>query len=448
LQGITKYLSLALLCILVCLVIWDFLFWSGRFPPNCYIEKIDVSGLSNSEAFNKLKSADVDKVAVSPIILNLKDKVLVYKPSAVGAHISPGKTIKDLSTIAYRSNYIVDLIKRIFGNYKKQTVPLSLEIDRDTFKALLEGFANEIDSPLKEATFTLVEDGSYKVTKERIGMKLNIKKSIDNLEKALDKNERVATIEAAVLSPRVSAKILLKYPPKHLLSEYTTYYGSHDSINRVHNIKVAAGRLNNCIIVSGETFSLLDNLGEFSQKRGFREAFVIYNGELEPQYGGGSCQIATTLYNAALLAGLNIVERHNHGIYFTIYPLGRDASIYTGTRDLKIKNNTNHPIVIKATATDRKLTFKLFGTPFARKVSFSRPLIFFEKEKFRPYDLISDNAKVKISEALLSGRSFSAYVKVTEEEGGLSREKVIKSHYRFTGDRGNVKIVRPEPGQM
>jgi vancomycin resistance protein YoaR len=213
----------------------------------------------------------------------------------------------------------------------------------------------------------------------------------------------------------------------------------------VHNIKVAAGRLNNYIIISGETFSLLDKLGEFSLERGFKEAFVIYNGELDPQYGGGSCQIATTLYNAVMLAGLDIVERHNHGIYFTIYPLGRDASIYTGTRDLKILNNTSHPILIKAFASDKKLTFKLYGTPTARKVSFSRPLIFFEGGKFKPYNVASDEAKAKINEALLSGKSFYSYVKVMQEEGGLLREKIIRSHYKMTGDRENVKIVRPEP---
>lgn len=444
-RGITRYLSLGLLFILICLVVWDFLFWTGRFPPNCFIEKMDVSGLSNFEVFDKLKSADVDMAAASPIFLGFKDRVLVYKPSAVGAHISPARTIKNLSAFSYRSNYIVDLIKRIFGSYKKQTVPLSLEIDRDTFKAALEGLANDIDSPSREATFTLYEDGSYKITKEKIGRHLDIKKSVAELERVLEKNERLATIEVSVLFPRVYSRALVKYPPKYLLSDYTTYYGSHDSVNRVHNIKVASGRLNNYILVSGETFSLLDNLGEFSQKRGFREAFVIYNGELAPQYGGGSCQIATTLYNASLLAGMDIVERHNHGIYFTIYPLGRDASIYAGTSDLKIRNNTNHPVLIRSTATDKKLTFRLYGTAFSRKVSFSRPLIFFENERFRAYDLMSDDAKAKISEALLSGKSFSAYVKVMQEEAGLSKEKVIRSYYKFTGDRGKVKIVRPEP---
>ena len=444
-HGIKKYFALALLCILICLVTWDFLFWTGRFPPNCYIEKIDVSGLSNLEALNRLRSADIDKAIDGTILLKLEDQILTYNPSDIGIFISPRRTINNSAFIAYRSNYIVDFSRRMLGSYKKQVIPLSLEVDRDTFKAVLEGLANNIDVPCRDATFKLLNDGRYKITKEKIGKQLNIKMTVANLQNALNRNERLATMEVSMLYPRVYANTLVKHPPKYLLSEYTTYYGSHDSPNRVHNIKVATGRLNNRIITSGETFSLLDNIGEFSLQRGFREAFVLYNGELDPQYGGGSCQIATTLYNTAMLAGLDIIERHNHGIYFTIYPLGRDASIYTGTRDLRIANNTSHPILISGTATDKKLTFKLYGTPTGRKVSFSRPMIFFEGEKFNPYNVMTEEAKLKINEALLSGKPYSTYVKVVLEEGGYSTEKVVRSYYKMTGDRENVKIVRPEP---
>ena len=146
-----------------------------------------------------------------------------------------------------------------------------------------------------------------------------------------------------------------------------------------------------------------------------------------------------------MLAGLDIIERHNHGIYFTIYPLGRDASIYTGTRDLRIANNTNHPVLIWGSATEKKLMFKIYGTSTGRKVGFSRPMIFFEGEKFKPYNVMTEEARLKINEALLSGKPYSTYVKVTLEEGGYSAEKVIRSYYKMTGDKENVKIVRPEP---
>jgi vancomycin resistance protein YoaR len=146
-----------------------------------------------------------------------------------------------------------------------------------------------------------------------------------------------------------------------------------------------------------------------------------------------------------MLAGLEIAERYNHGIYFTIYPLGRDASIYSGSRDLKIKNNTNHPVYIKTFASDKKLSYKIYGTPTAKKISFSRPMIFFEGEKFIPYDIMGESGLKKINEALTSGKGFYTYIKVTQELAGFTTTKTIVSHYKLTGDRENVKVVRPEP---
>jgi vancomycin resistance protein YoaR len=430
---------------LVLLVSWDFLFWSGRFPPNFYIENIDVSGLSKYEALARLKLFDVDEASTSPFILIIDGSQIKFKPSKLGLYIAPRKSLLNASKASYKPNYIFDLVRRATNTYEKRVVPLSLDLDRNEFAAVLKGFAAEIDEPSAEATFSLSDSGKSRITKEKIGKMVDLKGTIDRIEEAINENDRIATVEIKTLYPRVYAGPLVKYPPKTLLAEYTTYFGSHDSPNRVHNIKLAASRTNNYIINSGEAFSLLAELGDFTDDSGYKEAFVIINGELEPQYGGGSCQIASTLYNAALLAGLDIIERYNHGIYFTIYPLGRDASIYSGSRDLKIKNNTNHPIYIKTFATDRKLSYRIYGMPTARKISFSRPMIFFEGEKFIPYDIMGEAGLKKINDALTSGKGFYTYIKVTQELAGLTTTKTIVSHYKLTGDRENVKVVRPEP---
>jgi vancomycin resistance protein YoaR len=440
-----KHLIAALLAVVICVVVWDFFYWTGRFPPNCFIEKIDVSGLSKYEALKILKNAHVDQAYIWPIKLTLNNEVGTFKPSQLGLYIAPRKTIINASKHIYRSNYIIDLIRRATNSYEKKVLFLALEADPDIYKAILQGMANNFDIPTKDANFALMDGGKYRITKEKIGKRMDIGLSVIQMQAALINNERTASIAVDTLLPRVYARDLVKYPPKYPLGEYTTYYGSHDSSNRVHNIKLSSSRTNNYVVVSGEVFSLLSVLGDFSGDSGYKEAFVLYDGKLEPQFGGGSCQIASTLYNAVLLAGLEIVERHNHGIYFTIYPLGRDASIYSPSRDLKFANNTNHPLYIKTFATDKKLTYKIFGTPTGKKVTIARPMIFFEGEKFIAYNVMTDEAKTKIQEALLSGRSYFTYVKVFTGQAGYETEKVIWSHYKVTGDRENVTIVRPEP---
>lgn len=444
-NGKARYAALILAVLFFCLIFWDFLFWNGRFPPNCYIEKLDVSGLSKYEALQRLRTSNVDDIVLGPIYLDLEGRRMSFRPTEIGAYISPRRTIINSTGYSYRPNYVVDLIQRVLGTYKKGVVPLALNIDKETFCAVLEGIANSTNVPSRDATFSLIDEKRYSITKERTGKMVDVGTTIRNMEDALGRNERLSTVEVLTLHPRVFAGDIVKYPPKYFLSEYTTYYGSHDSPNRVHNIMVATLRMNNYVIISGETFSLLDKLGKFTSQRGFKEAFVIYNGELEPQYGGGSCQIATTLYNSAVLAGLDIIERHNHGIYFTIYPLGRDASIYSGQSDLKIRNNTFHPVYLQGIATDKRLTFRLYGTPTGRRISFSRPMIFFDGEEKMPYNVMTEEAKTKINEALLNGKPFQTQVKVTVMEAGYMKEKMIISHYKMTGDRENVKIVRPEP---
>ena len=188
-------------------------------------------------------------------------------------------------------------------------------------------------------------------------------KSLASIKEALANNEQLLPLVVQETAPRIKYEDLAEYPPAHLLSTYTTYYGTHDSPNRIHNIKLIANTLIDCtILLSGEAFSLLDAIGEISFARGFREAFVIVEGELEPQVGGGTCQTATTLYNTVMLADLEVLSRRNHSLFFYIYPLGRDATVY-GATDFKFKNNTGHPIYLKGQGTNRSLTFKIYGTP-------------------------------------------------------------------------------------
>lgn len=440
-----KQIIAGLLGLLLCLLAWDFLYWTGRFPPSCYIEKLDVSGLSKYEALKKLKAVDVDGVILDKIELRLNGRLLAFRPSELGIYISPRRTVSNTDSSTYRSNYAIDLIRRATNGYSKRVLPLALDVEPEIFKAIIKGIAGDFDEPSRESTFVLKEDGKYKITYENVGRYIDTEASLSELRRELFNNARESDIIVGLSYPRVYSNDLFRYPPKYLLAEYTTYYGSHDSPNRVYNIKLASSRTNNYVMVSGEVFSLLSALGDFTRDSGYKEAFVLYNGELEPQFGGGSCQIASTLYNAALLSGLDIVERHNHGIYFTIYPLGRDASIYSGSRDLRFMNNTLHPVYIKAFATDRKLTYRIYGTPTGKKVQISRPMIFFEGEEFIAYDVSSDEAKARINEALLNGKPYYTYVKIFTNRAGYPSERTIWSHYNMTGDRENVRIVRPEP---
>ena len=142
-------------------------------------------------------------------------------------------------------------------------------------------------------------------------------------------------------------------------SFYTTY--SNSTNERKSNIKLASKYLNNTFVDIGGEFSFNKTVGERSQKRGFKVAKIIVNGEFVEGVGGGVCQVSSTLYNAVVFADLEIVYRTNHSMPVSYVPLGRDATVSYGTIDFKFKNNKESPIKIEAIADGTKFTINVYG---------------------------------------------------------------------------------------
>lgn len=156
----------------------------------------------------------------------------------------------------------------------------------------------------------------------------------------------------------------------------------HGSIEaRAFNINLAASRLNGTVIKPGETFSFDKTVGDISSLNGYKQAYVIQNGKTVLGDGGGVCQVSTTLFRAALNAGLPIVERNAHayrvGYYEQDSGPGIDAAIYTPNIDLKFKNDTNHHILIQSYVDldSQQITFTLYGTKDNREVTMTKPVV-------------------------------------------------------------------------
>jgi vancomycin resistance protein YoaR len=120
--------------------------------------------------------------------------------------------------------------------------------------------------------------------------------------------------------------------------------------------------LNGAIIRPGEIFSFNKKVGSWSRDVGYRKAPVSYNGQLIPSWGGGVCQTSTTLYNAALMAGLDVVERHPHRFATGYCPPGRDAAVAFSGIDLRLRNPYSFSVKIEAVVKHDALQVSLFGS--------------------------------------------------------------------------------------
>lgn len=175
-------------------------------------------------------------------------------------------------------------------------------------------------------------------------------------------------VPLSVQQPDVTLKALKDQGIERKISEFSTSLGPSGP-GRTFNIESAATAVDGTILPPGAVFDYGKAIQKAQVDTGFREAPVIVNGKLQPGTGGGICQVSSTLYNAALHSGLEIVERRNHSLPVSYLPKGQDATFSEGNINFRFRNNTGKYLIIKATVQGRYLTVKLFGT-FPKNVTF------------------------------------------------------------------------------
>jgi len=146
----------------------------------------------------------------------------------------------------------------------------------------------------------------------------------------------------------------------YMISSYTTKYDA-SNINRSGNLKIAADKINGTVLMPGEEFSFNEIVGKRTIEEGYRNAKIYENGQVVDGLAGGICQISSTLYNAVLLANLEITERRNHSFTTTYVPAGRDATVVYGRQDFKFKNSRTFPIKIEANVANGIAAFNIHG---------------------------------------------------------------------------------------
>lgn len=144
------------------------------------------------------------------------------------------------------------------------------------------------------------------------------------------------------------------------LASYTTRYAAGG--NRGSNVANAARKINGKILMPGDTFSFNETVGRRTVANGFKTAPEYQNGQTVDGIGGGTCQVSTTVYSAALYADLKIDKRTNHSMSVSYVPLGQDATVTDGGLDLKFTNNTEYPVKIEAVTGGGKITVTIIGT--------------------------------------------------------------------------------------
>ena len=230
-----------------------------------------------------------------------------------------------------------------------------LTVDGSAIAQLKPDLEDHLKDP--EKAIVLYEDGKFVRQPELGDAEVDLPKLQNDLLLAVmhKSNVEVPFVEG---EKRVTDQDLASI--KEVESEFTTRFQTSKA-SRCNNIQLASSKLNGVVLLPGDRVSFNETVGRRTIKAGFKIAGVYKNGKHDVDVGGGICQVSTTLYNAALLADLKIIHRHNHSMPVAYVPLGRDATVDFGNLDLEIENSTDHPIALNSEYHPGKLTFRVLG---------------------------------------------------------------------------------------
>jgi vancomycin resistance protein YoaR len=252
-----------------------------------------------------------------------------------------------------------------------------LHIGGASASAWFTALSKRVDRSPEDATWAISSNGRVRVVPDKPGYLLDVPHSATAILHAAlvtDPTLRSAKLVVEQHHADRTTKEAQALQIRGLVASYQTIYGGDP--NRIHNVQLVSHLVDGHVIAPGAIFSFNQATGARTADKGFKEAPVIINGELQTGLGGGVCQVSTTVFNAAYEAGLPIVARTNHALYISHYPQGRDATVNYPDVDLKFVNDTGHWLLVRTFVGPSSLTVALYGTPVHRRVvSETAPLV-------------------------------------------------------------------------
>lgn len=218
----------------------------------------------------------------------------------------------------------------------------------------LDEIYKELHKDPKDAHFT---QNPYALFPSENGMDFGI--PLAEAKAQLEQEQTESHIPLKVLYPNVTTNMIGNEAFPNVLSSFSTRYVANP--NRTTNLILASNKIDGMVLMPGETFSYNKIVGERTISEGYREAAIFVNGKTVDGLGGGICQVSTTLYEAALYANLEIIERRNHQLVPSYIGPGLDATVVYGLTDFKFKNNRNYPIKIISSVSNGLCTFQILG---------------------------------------------------------------------------------------
>ncbi|MHB8995832.1 MAG: VanW family protein [Armatimonadota bacterium] len=336
---------------------------SDLVARNVTIESLPVGDQPRSDALLKLEEQWVPTLP-QELKLTHGQRSFTVSAEALGRQVQLEQAVDQAMRLGREDSIVAQVTTYLRLLKSPVDIPVTIEVQKAKTAAEIEKIAAEVDRAPVDARVTVTGSETVAVVAGKPGLKVDRVATAAAIEKALQSSQEKAALVVREKQPAITAKDLAHL--EVVLGSYSTSY-SAGKVDRSHNLQLAIEAINGAVVMPGETFSTDKAIGPRVTERGFRDAPIFADGEITPATGGGICQIASTIYNAALFAGLPIVERHHHSQPVTYTPPGRDATVYAGQLDLRFRNDTGSPIVLLGTMSGSRVTINIVGKAEANK---------------------------------------------------------------------------------
>ena len=358
--GIYKVITVIVLFFLVLAVI-EYFYFKERAPLGIFIGERYVGGKTYGEIDTILEEIN-KSLERKRIVLYLIQEEIYFNYSLIdmGITLEKERIIEEINILNRPFNYFHKL-----QTYRNGAIiPGLFMVRRERFGNMLADIKKEWCYPPEDAEVK-AEGGVLRYRPHKNGKGLKEEKLLAEILQRLyhwPSFPLSFQLETEVLPPAIKVSDFMNMGIKDKIVSFSTFFDD-SSPGRNYNISLAAKALDNILLVPGEIFSFNDLVGEASLENGYREAPIIVNEQIEMGPGGGVCQVSSTIYNAALLSGLAVVERHHHSLPVAYLPPGFDATIAYNYLDLKFKNNLPFYILMHLQVLKNELRAIFFGDP-------------------------------------------------------------------------------------
>lgn len=315
----------------------------------------------------EIANALINKIDIN-VEMELNEEVLAKNIVDIGVNL-PGITVETTYTVSDEELIITRGVDGIQIDSEEMTLKVKEVLNDLYISSQLIEIPVTVVSPkdididtiysevYKEAQDAYIVEEPFELSTEVSGVTFDLEaaRTLINSE-----YKEIYNIQLEIINPAITISDLGAEAFPDQLSTYTTRYDA-SLTNRTTNLQLAVNAINEVVLLPGEIFSYNQTLGPRTVEAGYKNASIYYAGSVVDGIGGGICQISTTLYNAALMSGLNIVERQNHQFTTSYAAAGRDATVYYGVTDFQFENTRDYPIKIVASLNSGIATVSIYG---------------------------------------------------------------------------------------